>query len=591
MRKLRDKMYTNSLFKRVMVMYAVVVLIIGFFACYFSYSKENAETVSQLDISMTNLNHEYLSCTEDFWRLYMPIYQNRDSIYMALKEYFTMGDTWIDHPVQRYELVSALQVIMSNDNRIKWIGLYAGQGENNCILFSGETSLIEMPTDFPFIEAMENKGPSMEIYGSEFLTHNKMRTRYFAICGGTSDEMNNGKIIVGYATDEIFSSYASVEKLRDVRFVISNDLGVIYDSLDEYKDEYFMAQWETGICRNSQNEYVYIRNLDDTGYSYQIYSETKIKDMLVTSHYITPYFIIIIAFFCVFSLLMYRYTSRAIVRNVDAIRYGLERIGENDLDYRIPLDGEPKDEFQSIADSINVVSGRLKENINKASIATIKRREAELAELQAKFDPHFLYNTLQVIKGRVSDNGDEETADIIVKLAQIFRSFIGSDRFVPIQEEIEFCSQYLSLLQYRYEDQLEIVYDIDDEILEYGIIRNLLQPIIENYFIHGIDPNKDDNTLFIRGMIVDESYIHFVIEDNGLGISQDRIEQLANIFESADSSGDSSYGLKNIRNRVKLFYGQECGLTVNSNKRGGTSVEVRIQKLSCEEHQGRMNAL
>ena len=143
---------------------------------------------------------------------------------------------------------------------------------------------------------------------------------------------------------------------------------------------------------------------------------------------------------------------------------------------------------------------------------------------------------------------------------------------------------YLSLLKYRYDERITIIYDVESNILQYGIIRNLLQPVLENFFVHGFDEKSKHNTLKIRGKIYDEDYIWFYIQDDGLGIAEEKMREIRTSLDEAVSSAQSSYGLKNVHRRIRLFYGTDCGLSIENNTLGGVTVEVKIRKLTYEEH-------
>ena len=143
-------------------------------------------------------------------------------------------------------------------------------------------------------------------------------------------------------------------------------------------------------------------------------------------------------------------------------------------------------------------------------------------------------------------------------------------------------------MEYRYDDRIDVVYDVESEVMQYGIIRNLLQPLLENFFVHGIDDGKYNYTLRIRGKVYDENYIWFYLQNDGLTIPEERLEQLLN---SLKQPGDStkSYGLRNVQRRAQLFYGPECGIMLRNNPEGGVTVELKIRKLTCEEHMQKLN--
>ena len=580
--------YTNALFRKITYIYSMILLLIGILASYMAYSKEHITLISQMEQTMAELKHDYERYTEDFWRLYMPIVQDRGGTYTTLKKYFAAEGKETISPIDKSNLVDALQTIMAYNHGISWIGVYAGKEKENYLLFEGDSALTKMKDDFPFIEDMESKGPAKEVYGSKLVNKAGKLVRSFAICGNLEASMKSGKIVFGYATDKLGSTYMQDEKLENARFVITSEHGIIYDSLGLYDEKCISIAESSGSIYREDGEKLYVYKLLGTGSDYNVFCTIPWLDMFYSSHSFTPYIVVIVLLFCISSLVIYRMTGKGIIRKINVIQQGLHKIGENELDYRIEVPDTPTDEFENISQSINKMTERLQENIDKTYELRLKQKEAVLAELQAKFDPHFLYNTLEVIRGRVYENGDIETSDIIIKLAQIFRSFIGSERFVSIRDEMDFCNMYLSLLKYRYEDRITIIYDIESEVMEYGIIRNLLQPILENFFVHGFKQDSQHNILKIRGKVFEEKYILFYVWDNGLGIPEEKLIELKESFRQAENSAHSSYGIKNVHRRIKLFYGKDCGLEIKNNEAGGTTVEVKIRRLTCIGHEMRM---
>lgn len=249
-------------------------------------------------------------------------------------------------------------------------------------------------------------------------------------------------------------------------------------------------------------------------------------------------------------------------KEVAVINDGLHQIGQNDLDHQLPVNFH-QNGLPEIAQSINQMTIHLRENINRAYYYELKQREAELSELQSKFNPHFLYNTLEMLRSRCQLNGDDATADLITQLSAIFRGFIGSQTFIPMSEELAFSKRYLALFGARYEDRVQIRYDFDKEILKYGIIRNLFQPLIENYFVHGFDTSNEENYILLKGKSLDDK-LHEPIQ-----ISTE------------------SYGLKNLHQRLRLFYGGDCGLTIYPNPTAakGISIQMTALKMTCEEYE------
>lgn len=584
------QVYTNKLFRKITYIYGAILLIMALFVCYMAYTKEHNAMVNQLDQCMVDLNYEYESIREDFWRLYMPFWSNKDRVYTIMESYFNENTNGELSPIERRDMVEALQILMSGDERMKWIGIFRGSDQYNYLLVQNGTSLVDLVEGFPFYTNLINKKRGMEIYDSKLIEIGNYKAQCFAMCGGTALSMGEGKIIMGYESGALLSRYRQSKVSVDADYYIVNEFGILYDSTGEYDVSWLdLDSFESGIMRNARGERVYIRELEKDSKAYRVFCVVPWWDMVLKSNSITPYILLMVVVFWLFSLLLYRGAGNVIVKKIDTIRYGLGKIANNELEYRIPVPDKPNDEFEIISHSINDVTERLQDNINKAYLSRVRQKESELAELQAKFDPHFLYNTLEVIRGRVYENGDDETANIIVKLAAIFRSFIGSENFISIQEEMEFCSLYLSLLKYRYDNEVRIVYDIDSSILEYGIIRNLLQPLLENYFVHGFCKGKQDNRLSIRGKLWDDDYICFIIKDNGLGITDERLDVLKKTLDEAQTETQPGYGLRSVNRRAKLFYGPECGLKIDRNESGGVTIQVLIRKLSCDEHKDKLS--
>lgn len=583
--KQNEKGYMNRLFKKILYIYAVILILMGIWTSHSSYEKNRNECYNQMDLSLLVLNKEYENHTSDFWRVYMPVFENK-SVYQALKVFFHHEKPDTLSPQEKKQLLDALSTIIKNDNRIKWVGIYAGKEQENYLLYEGEYVLTQMPEDFPFIEHLENKGLFMEVYGSRLVEHDGVLQRCFAICGGSAMDMNGGKIIAGFSTNELDIYYGDGQ-LHGTKYYIVNEFGLVYDSDDKYQ-EYVDIKPEdikSGIRTGSDGKLRYIRRLNTQDSSYAVFATCPWIDLMMKSLDGVAQILSMVLVFLFSAVGLYKMAERTIKKKVDSIQFGLEKIGKGDLEYRIPVVNDVPDEFETISLYINDVTAQLRETIDKVYLYRVKQREAELAELQAKFDPHFLYNTLEVIRGKVYENGDFETADIIVKLAQIFRSFIGSDLFVSIQEELDFCSLYLSLLRYRYDNRVTIVYDVDSRIMTYGIIRNLLQPVLENYFIHGFQSKTTKNRLELQGSLTEDDAIVFRVKDNGIGMDEEHVRQLNESLNQMPDKAKGSYGLRNIHRRVRLFYGEEYGLKVEGNEDGGVTIEIRIQKRTIKEHE------
>lgn len=587
MKKVRTKVYTNAMIRKITWIYGVFLILMGMVASYMAYDNESVALLSRLEQTMTELSYTYENTTDDFWRLYMPIYTGGDSIYSALNKYFLAEDESMLSQIEKRELTRAMKDIVAFNHGVRWIGVYTGEDNANYYLFEGDTTLREMHADFPFAEDLKNKGTAMEVYGSKLLSTEDGEIMTFALCGNANISARNGKIIFGFDTEMIAAANIQISGNENACFYIVNENGIIYDSSGNYDESVLAITEESGKTFRRNGQLMKIYRLKGTGGKYSVFCLIPWQHAVLQGHMAFLYIVTIVVLFLTCFLLVYRWMGRNIMGKINVIQTGLRKIGENELTHRIPVPENPKDEFENIGLAINDMTVRLQENINTTYELRLKQKEAELSELQAKFDPHFLYNTLEVIRGKVYENGDIETSDVIIKMAQLFRSLIGSENFVTIRDEIDFCNSYLSLMEYRYESRIDVVFDIESDVMEYGIIRNLLQPVMENFFVHGFDERKEKHTLKIRGKIYDEEYVWFYVQDDGLGIPEDKLETLMQSLETAGSSAQS-YGLRNVQRRIKLFYGPDCGLSLANNKDGGATVEIKVKRLTLKEHELRL---
>ena len=314
-----------------------------------------------------------------------------------------------------------------------------------------------------------------------------------------------------------------------------------------------------------------------------VYYTIDWKELFLKSNASTPQLLTAILQLSALSILVLCLVMRTIQREARRIRDGLDALGQNQLDYRIGGNFYQA-AFADIAHSINKMAESLKENIDKAYYYQLKHKEAEMQELQAKFNPHFLYNSLDVFRARCYENGDDETAELIAQTASVFRGFIGAQTFIPLQQELAFSQRYLAIYRARHNDAMQILYDIDKEVLQYGIIRNVLQPLIENYFAHGFDPSRQDNILQFRGYIRDEDTYVLTVEDNGFGMEEDALQALNAHLQEPIATEQESYGLKNLHQRIQLYYGPKCGLVIRKNPTGGLIAELCVLRKKPEEN-------
>ena len=566
----------RSRIKRVLIaVYVCVICIVSYIACYFAYEQRQGELLADLNMTLLRVSTEYGNVTQNFWSIYLPIFERDAEESYALQRYYT--ETEELQPFDKYELVSLLKQMSTRDNCIQWLALYTGNREDNYIYFTGQNTLQVMDHDFPYRSELENKQDRMEIYGKKSFTSNYGNYTGIAIAGGTPYN-TEGALLVGFDISSLENICSHSNDFTTLQFDIVQDGISLYTSGAEAYIPEGLPQRGGNAVLSDESGRRYVQMDASGSHLANIYYSVDWQELSRLSHRNTPLILGIVVLLVIFSAFLYAVLLRMLYREVDVIRDGLENIGQNNLDYRIK-GAFRQNGFQEIADSINAMTQSLQENVQRAYEYELKQKDAEMQELQAKFNPHFLYNSLDMFRARCYQNGDEETADLIAQTAAIFRGFIGSRTFVPLREELAFSKRYLTLFRARYGEIVQVLYDIDSEVLEYGVVRNIFQPLIENYFVHGIDTTRDDNYIRFRGQIRDEKTILITVEDNGAGMANEELEELNRRLQEPIATEKESYGLKNLHQRLRLFYGPPCGLMMYSRADGGQRIELVVGRV------------
>ena len=550
--------------------YLAVVLFTTLLACYFSCAKQYAELIGGMDNSLLRLEGEYSSIAENFWDVYLPVFEQDDGV--ALKHYF-MTDAPVT-PYETFELKTVMRRMAQRDNRIRWVAVYSAARSENYIFYNENSTLQKLPEDFTYRDALQNKTDVFEILSTS--------NRELVLAGGPPLGSGQGSVLIAYDTTTLSQMSEKFRALQGLRFAIvrGQELLLGDDDAPELQGR-LPAPGEKALVRDDGQLYM-VSVCEQTPQNSRLYYAVPYWQVIAKSNRHTPMIFLIVSVLLVVSLAMYRYVMNHINREVGYLRAGLEELGQNHLDYRI-AENFTQPDFAQIAEAVNGMAQSLQENIDRVQEYQQKQREAEMQELQAKFNPHFLYNSLDMFRARCYENGDEETADLIADTAAIFRGFINPQTFIPLREEMAFSRRYLSLFRARYGDAVEILYDMDPEIMDYGIIRNVFQPIIENYFVHGIDTSRQDNTLCFKGRMADEKTMCISVEDNGQGMPQEELEKLNAKLQEPIASEKESYGLKNLSQRIRLFYGDGYGLQLHNNLSGGLTLEMRVAPIFCRE--------
>lgn len=264
--------------------------------------------------------------------------------------------------------------------------------------------------------------------------------------------------------------------------------------------------------------------------------------------------------------------SRRINDPMNKLKKYIQKIESGDFDSHVHVEGQK--EVVVLSEAFNNMSDRIKELMQKVLNEQNEKRKTHFKALQNQINPHFLYNTLDSIVWLSENNRNADVEKAIIALSKFFRMSISSEsNIVALKDEIEHVSNYLLIQQIRYQNAFVFDIDIDPRLLDRPVLKLSLQPLVENAIIHGIQPHEEFSKIGIRGIYDPENTIIEVF-NQGYGITQERIDQIRRMLKSEMES--SSMGLKNVYQRLKLYYGEQADLIIESKLDEYTKVIMKI---------------
>ncbi|MEK5023526.1 sensor histidine kinase [Paenibacillus sp. FSL M7-1046] len=260
--------------------------------------------------------------------------------------------------------------------------------------------------------------------------------------------------------------------------------------------------------------------------------------------------------------------SRRIMLPIHRLHKSMKLVGEGNLD--IKVSSESKDEIGDLIRGFGNMVGKTKTLIDTVYVAEIARKEYEMKALQAQINPHFLYNSLSIINWRALRIHATDISEMAQLLSTFYRTTLNKgENLILVSDEILNVQSYINIQLIMHSNNFKVDYQIDDSILSCLMPNLMLQPLVENAIIHGIENRGDGDGIIHLSAKKEEQSIVLQITDNGVGVEQ---EQLVLLLKS-QSKG---YGLKNVNDRAVLMYGEQYGLTIHSIVGEGTQITLKI---------------
>lgn len=408
----------------------------------------------------------------------------------------------------------------------------------------------------------------------------------------------------GHAYRAYIAAYTSSDNFTDllkdnltvdgsVSYII-NDRNAIVASSDQSQSGIYLLDYDSiEDSFMSSNNFIERTILDTTVYAgfYNIkqpgwFMVTVLPagPLITQSNMIMVQYILMYLAFLVLALILAHYMSRSITNRISSVIHQMSKVRKGTLS---PMESPTyHDEIGDLIDTYNYMTRKMDQLMADQAKAAEELRIAEFHSLQAQINPHFLYNTMDMINWLAQQGRTDDVSTAVQSLSRFYKLTLSRKQSIStIAQETEHATIYLEIQNMRYHNSISFVSDIPDELMEYQIPKLTLQPLIENAVLHGI-LEKDDKTgtIVLTGWIEGTSIV-LLISDDGVGIPSEKLSAILS-GNGNSTSGGTNIAVYNTHRRLQILYGPDYGLTYSSTPGSGTEVEIRIPAIrkSATEH-------
>ena len=364
----------------------------------------------------------------------------------------------------------------------------------------------------------------------------------------SEDYQGSFLVISGYNGQVMLSSYRQLigqNIYDDLKFEQLDSMEQNNSFMAEYQGEDYLVVYTTSL----QSSWNYIKAMP-TDIIYEPY-----RDQL-NMIYILAAISVIVSIFG--SIIITRY----VVKPINKLVSGFKKMEKGSLNELESI--KRNDELGYMFDGYNSMVNKLRSLIDELYIKELLRKEAQIRSMQSQMNEHFLHNVLNSIYCIAKKEKAEDTGEMINILSKLFRMSLSQGReFVTVRDIIQLINYYLWIQKARYGERLMFKVEADDEILDSYVLKYLFQPIVENAVLHGIESKKGEGTIHVKFEKAGDM-LSFEVEDNGVGLSEKKRQELYDVFENHNVIKGDNFALKNINAQIKIVYGEEYGISIKS---------------------------
>ncbi|EOY2806732.1 sensor histidine kinase [Enterococcus faecium] len=485
--------------------------------------------------------------------------------------------TYLTKPIDQYlmyvyEQQNSTDELVSFPNQIK--DLYANYEELSAIYIV----LNQLPEYYE--SSRENKGGEIK-KGTP-----KLLDAFYIKLPITQGGAESGSIFIGFQKKELDMILENLTSFNGLSlYMISGTTNRLYTFHDnKIAKETFERQEmiiTESLKKNSQlpiddlekNNFVQHQELSN---DYRILAVLDKKSVKIeTGKNLAPLIIGIIILDNILLIFLYK-TFKRYSQQVSIVMQAMDQTAAGNLETRIDITNTEY-ELKELSIGINEMLDSINQFVEDIYKLEIKQQDAHMRALQAQINPHFLYNTLEYIRMYAISEGSEELADVVYAFSALLRNNTNQEKTITLKEELDFCEKYVYLYQMRYPNRVAYHFMIDPDLEKIEVPKFVIQPLVENYFKHGIDFTRFDNALSVK-VLQEGKRVRIIIKDNGKGMTEKRLKQIEEKLSHPKVELHGSIGLQNVNERLRASFGSSYYMSLENNETGGLTVSITFKE-------------
>lgn len=485
--------------------------------------------------------------------------------------------TYLTKPIDQYlmyvyEQQNSTDELVSFPNQIK--DLYINYEELSAIYIV----LNQLPEYYE--SSRENKGGEVKA-GTP-----KLLDAFYIKLPITQGGAESGSIFIGFQKKELDTILENLTSFNGLSlYMISGTTNRLYTFHDNKIAKETFGRQETIISeslqKNSQlpianlrkNNFVQRQELSDDYRILAVLDKKSVKTE--TGKNLAPLIVGIIVLDSILLIFLYK-TFKRYSQQISVVMQAMEQTAAGNLETRIDTT-KTEYELKELSIGINEMLDSINQFVEDIYKLEIKQQDAHMRALQAQINPHFLYNTLEYIRMYAISEGSEELADVVYAFSALLRNNTNQEKTITLKEELDFFEKYVYLYQVRYPNRVAYHFMIDPDLEKIEVPKFVIQPLVENYFKHGIDFTRFDNALSVK-VLQEDKRVRIIVKDNGRGMTEKRLKQVEEKLSHPKVELHESIGLQNVNERLRANFGSSYYMSLENNETGGLTVSITFKE-------------